>query len=220
MRNAFVFICRTAVLGAAMLALVASASANNGGGNGNAGSPNALPPEAAAAAANAPGARVVGAVRHVSPSAALVAGSQPGADTEVAAGMTPAQAVGMSWTSGPRRPASARRATGWTVCNSVVMGETWGDWPYGNEVDDYTYWCGDGATITYRTTHVTLSSRGGLCTSHDAYGYKIAGGVGYYYEEEHVGGYFDCPTAAPWVTWHFNRSFNGVVTADGAGYIA
>lgn len=219
MRKVFRFMGRTAVVGAAMLAVVAPASANNG--NGNAGSsPRALPPEAAAAAANAPGIAFAGAVTHVTAAAALAAGSQPGADTEVAEGMTPAQAVGMSWTSGPRRPASARRAAAWVVCNSVLMGEIWGIWPYQNEVDDYTYWCGDGATITYRTTHVTLSSRGGLCTSHDAYGYKIAGGVGYYYEEEHVGGYFDCPTAAPWITWHENRSFNAVVTADGAGYIA
>ena len=196
------------LVGALALSLAAVAS---GGGV------KPLPPQAADAAANAPGQAIAAAAHRVTPATALAAAGAPGADTEIAPGLSAAQAVGLA--DGSRSAQSARRAAGGTLCFSVVMKGFWGAWPYATGVEDDTYWCGNGVTISYRTTHVLLTG-GGLCGGHDAYGFKVGGGVGYYWEQERVGGYFDCPTYVPWITLHYDRHFDGIVTADGGAFTA
>ena len=206
------------ILALVSVALVALPSAVAG----RTGNPQPLPPEAAAQAMSAPGRLVATAVKRVPLAAALAAGRQPGWTTEVETGLTPEQAVaaaaGVQSRHAGRGPLAARRAYPATICWSGYFAVEWGGWPYGQIVRHNAYWCGNGYTLSYRTQHVTLSADG-ICSYHDAYGFKLWGGVGTYSVGVRSGGSFDCPTTVPWLTSHSNNYFDTYLAADGGAYV-
>jgi hypothetical protein len=81
----------------------------------------------------------------------------------------------------------------------------WGTWPYQQRVTEYRYWCanGLGGPQTTRTSSVHLG--GSLCSHHDPWQWRVSGGNGYTWTVVRTGGTFDCPTAIPWITLHYDR---------------
>lgn len=77
---------------------------------------------------------------------------------------------------------------------------TRGTWPYAQNAELHTTWCGNGSWITYRSSWTTSDSW--LCSGHDEYARKLLGGYGYEKVLVEGGASFDCPTPVPWVTLH------------------
>ena len=105
-------------------------------------------------------------------------------------------------------------------CWSVTVGVRWGlSWPFFQYVYAHDYWCAPalGAGLSYRSTYVTLD--GVYCSSHDPYSYRVAGGLGYTTVEYVAGGYFDCPSDIPWITWHYNRWHQDELSTWGGAWV-
>jgi hypothetical protein len=151
-----------------------------------------LPPQAAEAASAATATVEIGPVRQISQAAAYALGNQPGAVVE-RADQTPFAA---------RRLSAASAAYCWFAAPKV----TWGLWPYQQNVVQNTTWCAYyNSYIYYRSTNMTLNSNlSTLCSAHDPYQFRTSGGTYYWWVDVEGGGYFDCPTAIPWVTIHRN----------------
>jgi len=147
-----------------------------------------------------------GQVQPITPQEALSAASEPGAQVEVADGLTLKQAVGLE-TTAPARSTSADVAFAVVSCWSWAPWVQWGTWPYQQRVTNNFHWCAVyGDHITSWSEHVALSAT--LCGYSDAYGYRQVGGAGYGVVRVRAGGNFSCPTAVPWVTYHYNRWFD------------
>lgn len=94
------------------------------------------------------------------------------------------------------------------VCwNQGWMWVTWGTWPYVQKITEQRYWCANqiGGAQTYRTSHIVLGDTFSLCSNHDAYGFLTSGGNGYTWATVRGGGHFDCPTAVPYIVYHYHR---------------
>jgi len=180
-----------------------------GAANATAGSP---PPSLATvqAAATAPGTVISSSVRPVSVAEAVAASFQPGGDTEVSQ-LGPSHSIGVVVTPNESEGSPA------STCWNGDIGYQWGTWPYQQVVQVNTSWCGNGSVLTYRSTYVTTGAY--LCNGHDAFGYKIGGGVGTGSEVERTGAYFDCQTPVPYVSLHYTRQMNVIVGAGGAYYL-
>jgi hypothetical protein len=164
------------------------------------GCPAPLSPAAAKAAAEATGMQLpTPPARAVSRQEAAAAASRPGAVTE-----------GSPFSDKPLRSlASTRRLAVRRVddgrCYYRTLSWQWGAWPYQQIVNGNHYWCGSYTYhwLTYRSTTVTLD--GSFCGGHDAYQQKRDGGIYTPGVDVETGGYFDCPSAVPWMTLHYLR---------------
>ena len=162
--------------------------------------------------ASAPPAFGAATVQQITPSQAYALSQQPGAVTEVAAGLTLAQAFGLSSQAASSETSSlAPDATaGQYICWSDYQYPphvTWGTYPFQQTVYDHQSWCAYyGRYITSRTQYVSLGST--FCSHHDPYGYKLSGGVGYSWVTTRAGGAFGCPTGVPWLTFNHDDSFD------------
>jgi hypothetical protein len=153
-----------------------------------------------------------GAVHEITPAEAFALSKQPGAVTEIAPGLTPAQAFGLdsAASTGATSPLAAEATLGQYVCWSDYQYPphvTWGTYPLQQTVYDHQSWCAYyGRFITSRTQYVSLGST--FCSHHDPYGYRLSGGVGYSWVSTRAGGSFGCPTGFPWLINNRDDSFD------------
>jgi hypothetical protein len=150
-------------------------------------SPGLLSPKQARALINAPASNGSSAAQRISTQQVQQAASEVGAVVEVG-------------TSRATTAAKAQKSTCW-------FGSVWTQWglyPYQQRVTDNTYWCTrTGGVLTWRVTHVTMSST--LCSSDRSDNYKLQGGNGSKMVVTRSTGYFACQTIIPWVTVHTTR---------------
>ncbi len=170
--------------------------------------PPQLPPQAAEIARQAGQVPVPVAARPATPAEVrrAFAHPHPGQETE---GTPPADTT----------RTFLRRATDAAVyCWFFEPSMTWEGWsPWSRKVTQHTYLCGQWAgAITARTTWTTADAA--LC-SHDAYNYKVGGGISYSWVYVESGGYFSCPTAIPWVTLHVRDWFRVYYVTQGGAWI-
>jgi hypothetical protein len=153
-----------------------------------------------------------GAVHEITPTEAFKLSQQPGAVTEIAPGLTPAQAFGLDEPASPARSSAlaADATVGQYICWSDYQYPphvTWGTYPLQQTVYDHQSWCAYyGRYITSRTQYVSLGSS--FCSHHDPYGYRLSGGVGYSWVSTRAGGSFGCPTGLPWLINNRDDSFD------------
>jgi hypothetical protein len=195
-------------------ALVVGVPAFAAGSTGLPPDPSQMPKgsaEAVSMASTAP-AVAAGNVRRITPAEAYALSQQPGAVTEIAAGLTPAQAFGADTTAAaaPKSSFAAEATIGQYVCWSDYQYPphvTWGTYPLQQTVYDHQSWCAYyGRYITSRSQYVSLGST--FCSHHDPYGYKLSGGVGYSWVSTRAGGSFGCPTGVPWLINNRDDSFD------------
>jgi type II secretory pathway pseudopilin PulG len=116
-------------------------------------------------------------------------------------GLTASQQVAYSEaTSGATLDAMTVSATG-GGCWTETATESFGTWPYEQNVHLHTNWCGSGTAssggyITYWSSYVTTSST--ICSASNTYHYKMWGGVGSTYVAVEGGSYFSCQIAPLW----------------------
>ena len=150
----------------------------------------------------AEGAPVIGggSVTSITPAQAYSAALEPATISEVDNGLTLQQAVGLP-------SSSVVLASAVVNCWRWVPSVEWGTWPYQQKVYNDVSWCAAyGDHITSWSSHVSLGAF--LCNPSSPYGYKQVGGVGAGIVRLRAGGYFGCPTAVPWITYHYNRWFD------------
>lgn len=141
-----------------------------------------------------------GSVTSITPAQAYSAALEPATISELDHGLTLQQAVGLP-------SASVVLATAAVNCWRWVPSVQWGTWPYQQKVYNDVSWCAVyGDHITSWSSHVSLGAF--LCDPSSPYGYRQVGGVGYGIVRLRAGGYFGCPTAVPWITYHYNRWFD------------
>jgi hypothetical protein len=141
-----------------------------------------------------------GSVTSITPAQAYSAALEPATISEMDHGLTLQQAVGLP-------SASVVLATAAINCWRWVPSVQWGTWPYQQKVYNDVSWCAVyGDHITSWSSHVSLGAF--LCDPSSPYGYRQVGGVGYGIVRLRAGGYFGCPTAVPWITYHYNRWFD------------
>jgi hypothetical protein len=141
-----------------------------------------------------------GSVTSITPAQAYSAALEPATISELDHGLTLQQAVGLP-------SASVVLATAAVNCWRWVPSVQWGTWPYQQKVYNDVSWCAVyGYHITSWSSHVSLGAF--LCDPSSPYGYRQVGGVGYGIVRLRAGGYFGCPTAVPWITYHYNRWFD------------
>jgi hypothetical protein len=141
-----------------------------------------------------------GSVMSITPAQAYSAALEPATISELDHGLTLQQAVGLP-------SASVVLATAAVNCWRWVPSVQWGTWPYQQKVYNDVSWCAVyGDHITSWSSHVSLGAF--LCDPSSPYGYRQVGGVGYGIVRLRAGGYFGCPTAVPWITYHYNRWFD------------
>jgi len=141
-----------------------------------------------------------GSVTSITPAQAYNAALEPATISEVDRGLTLQQAVGLP-------SASVVLASAAVSCWRWVPSAQWGTWPYQQKVYNDVSWCAVyGDHITSWSSHVSLGAF--LCNPSSPYGYRQVGGVGYGIVRLRAGGYFGCPTAVPWITYHYNRWFD------------
>src|SRR2546423_10769141 len=128
----------SALIGGRAVAAVAAAPA--AAVRDRAPAPGLATPEQASLLANGPAVQGAAPAVRVSPEQALAAASEPGAQVEVAAGMTPAQAVGLAPVSLAFAKASgvAPAAATAEYCWEHSPWVEWGTWPYQQRVTDHT----------------------------------------------------------------------------------
>jgi hypothetical protein len=157
-------------------------------------------PEQAAGLAGGGPVILGGAVTSITPAQAYGAALEPATISEVDHGLTLQQAVGLP-------SASVVLASAAVNCWRWVPSVQWGTWPYQQKVYDDVSWCAVyGDHITSWSSHVSLGAF--LCNPSSPYGYRQVGGVGDGIVRLRAGGYFGCPTAVPWITYHYNRWFD------------
>jgi hypothetical protein len=167
--------------------------------------------EATAMASTAP-AFGAGTIRQITPADAYALSQQPGAVTEIAAGLSPAQAFRLDGAASATAKSSlgAAATIGQYICWSDYQYPphvTWGTYPLQQTVYDHQSWCAYyGRYITSRTQYVSLGST--FCSHHDPYGYRLSGGVGYSWVSTRAGGSFGCPTGVPWLVNNRDDSFD------------
>jgi hypothetical protein len=156
--------------------------------------PKPLTPDQAQAAASAVSTDVpyVLASGPESPATAAQTASQPGTLVEVGSAATAAAASG---------------------CWYFVVSFSWGIFPYQQKLYDHTTTCGNGSTLTYRSTSVTHGTT--LCDGSGDYSFKTFGGVGYSSVTIEVGAYYACPTTIPYITIHTHHWMHDHYTAWG-----
>jgi hypothetical protein len=164
-----------------------------------------LPPDQAFALANTPGESSVGtsAPTPVTPLEALAAASLPGAQTEVAAGLTPAQAVGLQpigTTKGASGFVTALGVPAGDPCWTAAMSHGWGTFPMNQRIWEDRTWCATfvGGKISYRTTHIHGETT--FCSWDNPYTYRVSGGTGFTWIAARDGMTFTCPTNIPWIS--------------------
>jgi len=141
-----------------------------------------------------------GSVTSITPAQAYSAALEPATISEMDHGLTLQRAVGLP-------SASVVLATAAINCWRWVPSVQWGTWPYQQKVYNDVSWCAVyGDHITSWSSHVSLGAF--LCDPSSPYGYRQVGGIGYGIVRLRAGGYFGCPTAVPWITYHYNRWFD------------
>jgi hypothetical protein len=184
-----------------------------------------LPPDQTWALGNTPGESSVGtsAPTPVSPLEALAAASLPGAQTEIAAGLTPAQAVGLEpigTTKGTAGLVTTLGVPAGDPCWTAAMYHGWGTYPLNPRIWEDRTWCATyvGGKISYRTTHVHGETT--LCSWSNAYTYRVSGGTGYTWVEARDGMTFECPTTIPYITTHWDRWMQASTNSRGSKEIS
>src|SRR5262245_3463602 len=90
-------------------------------------------------------------------------------------------------------------------CYLETATESFGTWPYEQNVHLHTNWCGTGPAdkgghITYWSSYTTTTSQ--ICDPNDTYKQKMWGGVGSTYVAVEGGSYFSCQVAPLWTLHH------------------
>jgi len=90
-------------------------------------------------------------------------------------------------------------------CYLETATESFGTWPYEQNVHLHTNWCGTGPAssgghITYWSAYTTTTSQ--ICSANDTYKQKMYGGVGSTYVAIEGGSYFSCQVAPLWSVHH------------------
>jgi len=185
--------------GLLMLAAVAVAALLVPAGGSAAGTASAASPERVADLAGSGPVLGGGAVTSITPAEAYAAARAPATISQVDNALTLQQAVGLQ--------SPSVLATAAVSCWRWVPSVQWGTWPYQQKVNNDVSWCAAyGDHITSWASHVSLGAF--LCDPSGPYGYKQVGGVGDGIVRLRAGGYFGCPTAVPWITYHYNRWFD------------